>query len=58
MRIINMLRFEMPGPGPAAGPKTRIVWVTDEGVTRTVVFEGHVWTLEEAEEAVRRLPPR
>ncbi len=53
-----MMRFEMPGPGPAAGPKTRIVWETDEGATRTVVFEGHVWTLEEAEETVRRLPPR
>ncbi len=53
-----MLRFDMPGPGPAAGPRTRIVWETDEGVTRTVVFEGHIWTLEEAEEAIRRLPPR
>lgn len=53
-----MLRFEMPGPGPVVGPRTRIVWEDDRGELRTLVFEGHIWTLEEAEEAVRRLPPR
>jgi len=53
-----MLRFEMPGPGPAAGPKTRIVWEDDRGELHIRVFEGHSWSLEEAEEAVRRLPPR
>ena len=58
MQIINMLRLEMPGPGPAVGPKTRIVWKDGRGELRIRVFEGYIYTFEEAEEAIRRLPPR